>query len=98
MSDEQHTSLFEPTPADDEQRRPAARERPADPAGTKPRHDPASLLPESPEPLLRPRDEEPPGEVDENAAEDSAPVAVPASPAPHAARFQFFYGILIGIA
>ena len=31
--------------AEREDRRPGARERPADPAGTRPRHEPESLLP-----------------------------------------------------
>jgi hypothetical protein len=97
MSDQPRNSLFEPTPEPDEaELRPALRERPEDPAGTKPRHDPSALLPESHEPLLRPRTERAPGEVDENEADDGAPLV--AEPPPHAARFQFVYGILIGIA
>jgi hypothetical protein len=101
MSDEPHNSLFEPTPDSDEaEMRPALRERPEDPAGTKPRHDPSALLPESHEPLLQPRTERAPGEVDENAAEDGAPATATAAAAaaPHAARFQFVYGVLIGVA
>jgi len=100
MTDEPHNSLFEPTPEPDEaELRPALRERPEDPAGTKPRHDPSALLPESHEPLLRPRTERAPGEDDENAAEQSGSAAIAASePAPHAARFQFVYGVLIGVA
>jgi hypothetical protein len=76
------------------------RERPEDPAGTKPRHDPQALLPHEREPLLTaaqeregvPEPESPPEPVEEPA------VAVPAGHAPHAARFQFVYGILIGVA
>jgi hypothetical protein len=100
MSDEPHNSLFEPTPEPDEaEMRPALRERPEDPAGTRPRHDPSALLPESHEPLLRPRAERAPGEVDENEPEDRAAVVAAAEAAPpHAARFQFVYGILIGVA
>jgi hypothetical protein len=98
MSDEPRNSLFEPTPEEDEaELRPALRDRPEDPAGTKPRHDPSALLPESHEPLLRPRAERAPGDVDENAAQEGAPVVVADAP-PHAARFQFVYGILIGVA
>jgi hypothetical protein len=100
MTDEPRTSLFEPTPEDDEaNRRPALQDRPEDPAGTKPRHDPEKLLPKTHEPLLGPATGPVPGEVDENAPEpdERAPV-VPVEPPPHAARFQFFYGILIGVA
>jgi hypothetical protein len=101
MSDEPHNSLFDPTPEprDDPELRPALRDRPEDPAGTKPRHDPAALLPESHEPLLRPRVEHEHGQ-DENAMEDEGPPAVGAgaAPPPHAARFQFVYGVLIGVA
>ena len=102
MTDEPRQSLFEPTPEDDEaELRPALRDRPEDPAGTKPRHDPDALLPKTHEPLLLPAVDRAPGDVDENAIEEGDvpdPAAVPAGPAPHAARFQFFYGILIGIA
>jgi hypothetical protein len=101
MTDEPHTSLFEPTPEDDEaELRPALRERPEDPAGTKPRHDPSALLPETQEPLLRPRAERLPGDVDEDEADDRAAAAAPiaaSEPPPHAARFQFVYGVLIGV-
>jgi hypothetical protein len=80
---------------------PEARERPEDPAGTKPRHDPEALLPHERESLLAasqthedfaPAQDAPPEPVDEPAP------TVPAGHAPHAARFQFVYGILIGVA
>jgi hypothetical protein len=94
MTDE-HQSLFEPTPdPPDPRQRPIARERPEDPAGTKPRHDPSALLPESHEPLLRRRAEAAPEPIEDEADDAIAPVAVP----PHSARFQFVYGILIGVA
>ena len=91
--------------------RPPAHERPPDPAGTRPRHDPASLLPS------RPRGETGEG-VDSDAIEDSeappaadrdpdllperrpwggsvGPVAAPASP--FAPRFHFLFGALAAI-
>jgi hypothetical protein len=91
--------------------RPNARERPPDPAGTRPRHDPASLLP------ARPGD--PAGEaVDSDAVEEPEPPAsadpdadllperhagagalgAPAAPvAPFAPRFHFFFGALAAV-
>jgi hypothetical protein len=77
-----------------------ARERPEDPVGTKPRHDPEELLPHERELLLTA------SQAHENAAQpEDAPrdpveepaVAVSGAQAPHAARFQFVYGILIGV-
>jgi hypothetical protein len=96
MSEEPRQSLFEPT-ADDTAAdlRPIARERPKDPAGTKPRHDPSTLLPESHEPLLRRRADADAGQ--DPIGDDDAPIA-PTVVSPHSARFQFFYGILIGVA
>jgi len=88
---------------------PDARERPEDPAGTKPRHDPDTLLPHERESLLTasqapyeetppPRPEAPEG-MPEAAAEAGDEVIAPVGgTAPHAARFQFVYGILIGVA
>jgi hypothetical protein len=79
---------------------PEARERPEDPAGTKPRHDPDTLLPHASESLLtvaQERADEREAESPPEAVEEPA-VAVPAGHAPHAARFQFVYGILIGVA
>jgi hypothetical protein len=99
MTDEPHTSLFEPTPEEDDETelRPALRQRPEDPAGTKPRHDPSALLPESHEPLLRPREEQASGDADEKATTDGAQAVATAGAPPHAARFQFVYGVLIGV-
>jgi hypothetical protein len=95
MTEEPKHSLFEPTPEEAEgDLRPVARERPEDPAGTKPRHDPSALLPESHEPLLRNRPEAAPGPTDDDADGPLAPTVAP----PHSARFQFVYGILIGVA
>lgn len=100
MSDEPRNSLFDPTPdpGDEAATRPALQDRPEDPAGTKPRHDPAALLPETHEPLLRPREHTSAAdELHQNAIEQGE-VPVAATPPPHAARFQFVYGILIGVA
>jgi hypothetical protein len=82
-----------------EKNAPDARERPEDPVGTKPRHDPEELLPHERESLLTA------SQAREAAAEDPPPVdhadepaaPVPTAQAPHAARFQFVYGILIGV-
>jgi hypothetical protein len=95
MSEEPRHSLFEPTPEEpDSGGRPVARERPEDPAGTKPRHDPSALLPKSHEPLLRPRSDAGPEPIEDDANGTIGPIAAP----PHSARFQFVYGILIGVA
>jgi hypothetical protein len=105
MSDRPKPSLFQPTPDEsDDDLRPDARERPEDPAGTKPRHDPSTLLPESQEPLLRPRADVVSDAFDEDLLPER--VTAPGAPAlaeeapepPHSARFQFVYGILIGVA
>ncbi|MDX6656626.1 MAG: hypothetical protein QOH62_1419 [Solirubrobacteraceae bacterium] len=97
MSEEPRQSLFEPTLEDTEaELRPIARERPEDPAGTKPRHDPSALLPESHEPLLRQRANADAG-LDPIDDDDDAPIPPTVVP-PHSARFQFVYGILIGVA
>jgi hypothetical protein len=81
--------------------RPDPRARPEDPVGTKPRHDPGALLPHEREPLLADRaraaaDDEPAAEPEELATEAS-PELVAAGTPPHAARFQFVYGVLIGV-
>jgi hypothetical protein len=81
--------------------RPDPRARPEDPVGTKPRHDPGALLPHEREPLLADRTgavdtEQPPAEPEELATEAS-PELVAAGTPPHAARFQFVYGVLIGV-
>jgi hypothetical protein len=80
---------------------PDARERPEDPAGTRPRHDPETLLPHECESLLTasqtPYEDAPGPEAPET--EPDEPAHAPAGAhAPHAARFQFVYGILIGVA
>jgi hypothetical protein len=85
-----------------------ARERPPDPAGTRPRHDPRELLPASREPLLTADVE---GSVVEEAPPTAADALLPARPdaagppalasadaaAPHAPRFQFLTGALLAI-
>jgi hypothetical protein len=81
--------------------RPDPRARPEDPVGTKPRHDPGALLPHEREPLLADRTgavdtEQPPAEPEELATE-ATPELVAAGTPPHAARFQFVYGVLIGV-
>lgn len=88
---------------------PDPRERPADPAGTKPRHDPESLLPAS-RPVLPARD---PDVVDAEAVEDGDRDLLPERRArsgglggrreprvhsPHAPRFQFLTGALLAVA
>lgn len=90
----------------DERHSPDPRERPDDPAGTKPKVDTASLVPATPEPLLPP----PPPDVDSTAVEDEPDllperIAAAASPAalgagidpPEAPRFQFLLGALFAL-
>jgi hypothetical protein len=82
--------------------------RPWDPAGTQPKHDPESLLPERREPLLPPDaevvesdavDEDGGDLLPERRAGAGAPaVALPRAEAPHAARFQFVTGALVALA
>jgi hypothetical protein len=103
-------SLFDDERRDEDRpdgSRPDPRERPEDPAGTKPRHDPEALLPHTREPLLTAHSEvtadaleDTPPAGPEKVEADPEPVAAAAidGPPPHAARFQFFYGILIGVA
>ena len=97
-------SLFDDDRHEDGQDKnvPDARERPEDPAGTKPRHDPETLLPHERESLLtasqaRESLAAQPETVREPIEEEPAATTLDA-PAPHAARFQFVYGILIGVA
>jgi hypothetical protein len=101
-------SLFDDDRRDEdlpEGSRPDPRERPEDPAGTKPRHDPEALLPHHRESLLAGEARTgvgPAADVVSEPAPEAEPeredaAAVPAGPAPHAARFQFVYGILIGV-
>jgi hypothetical protein len=80
---------------------------PWDPAGTRPKYDPASLLPATTEPLLPPDAEV----VDSNAVDEDqdgdllperrraggAAVPAAASPSPYAPRFQFLTGALVAI-
>jgi hypothetical protein len=82
--------------------------RPWDPAGTQPKHDPASLLPESSEPLLPPDAEI----VESDAVDDEdddrdllperhraagAPAVAAAGPSTYAPRFQFMTGALVAV-
>ena len=80
--------------------------RPWDPAGTQPKHDPASLLPESSEPLLPPdADVVESDAIDEDDDRDLLPQrhqgagapAVAAGPSPYAPRFQFMTGALVAV-
>jgi len=85
------------------------RERPPDPAGTRPRHDPESLLPATREPLLT--DDVVDSEVVDEREEDrgdllparrrpgmpAEPVA-PARHSPYAPRFHFLTGALMAVA
>src|SRR6185312_1197489 len=81
--------------------------RPWDPAGTQPKHDPASLLPESSEPLLPPDadvvesdaiDEEPDGDLlPERHRAAGAPATAAAGPSEYAPRFQFMTGALVAV-
>ncbi len=77
------------------------RDRPADPAGTQPRHDPAALLPAAREPDV----------VESTAVEDHGDLLPERSAAggvgaprparvhsPHAPRFQFLTGALLAVA
>ncbi len=80
--------------------------RPWDPAGTQPKHDPASLLPESSEPLLPPDAEVVESDaIDEDDDRDLLPErhqgagapAVAAGPSAYAPRFQFMTGALVAV-
>ena len=85
------------------------RERPPDPAGTRPRHDPDSLLPATSEPLIA--DDVVDADVVDERAEDrgdllparrrpGAPIE-PVAPARHsqyAPRFHFLTGALVAVA
>ena len=81
--------------------------RPWDPAGTQPKHDPASLLPESSEPLLPPDaevvesdaiDEEHDGDLlPERHQAAGAPAVAAAGSSEYAPRFQFMTGALVAI-
>ena len=80
--------------------------RPWDPAGTQPKHDPASLLPESSEPLLPPDAEVVESDaIDDDPDRDLLPErhraagapAVAAGPSEYAPRFQFMTGALVAV-
>jgi hypothetical protein len=81
--------------------------RPWDPAGTQPKHDPASLLPESTEPLLPPDaevvesdalDEDHDGDLlPERHRPAGAPATAAVGPSPYAPRFQFMTGALVAV-
>jgi hypothetical protein len=81
--------------------------RPWDPAGTQPKHDPDSLLPERREPLLPPDaevvesdavDEDGGDLLPERRRDGGAPaVAVPRAHSPFAPRFQFLTGALVAV-
>jgi hypothetical protein len=81
--------------------------RPWDPAGTQPKHDPQSLLPDTPEPLLPPEAEV----VESDAVEDGeqgdllperraaagAPAVAAAKHSNYSPRFQFLTGALVAV-
>jgi hypothetical protein len=80
--------------------------RPWDPAGTQPKHDPASLLPTSGEPLLPPDadvvesdaiDEEHDGDLLPERHHAAGAPAVAAGPSEYAPRFQFMTGALVAV-
>jgi hypothetical protein len=96
-------SLFDDERRDEgpDKNQPSPRERPEDPAGTKPRHDPEALLPHTRESLLvasQAAGDAPEPEPQPEPVEEEPAARAPSGHAPHAARFQFFYGILIGVA
>jgi hypothetical protein len=83
-------------------------ERPWDPAGTQPKHDPASLLPESSEPLLPPDaevvesdaiDEDHDGDLlpERHRAAGSPATAAAGGSSSYAPRFQFLTGALVAV-
>jgi hypothetical protein len=91
-----------------EDRRPGARERPPDPAGTRPRHDPSSLLPartaahppEDPDVVDSSVVEEGDGHGDllpERRARGGAVGATAQREAPFAPRFHFLFGALAAL-
>ena len=81
--------------------------RPWDPAGTQPKHDPASLLPESSEPLLPPDadvvesdaiDDDPDRDLlPERHRAAGAPAVAATGPSEYAPRFQFMTGALVAV-
>jgi hypothetical protein len=87
---------------DDQQQPP-----PWDPAGTRPKHDPESLLPVAADPLLPPEaevvdvsavDEDEPGDLLPERRQAGGPAAVaPAKHSAYAPRFQFLTGALVAV-
>jgi hypothetical protein len=84
----------------------ALSKRPWDPAGTQPKHDPASLLPESSEPLLPPDaevvesdaiDDDPDRDLLPQRHQAAGAPAVAAGPSEYAPRFQFMTGALVAV-
>jgi hypothetical protein len=81
--------------------------RPWDPAGTQPKHDPSSLLPDTPEPLLPPEAEVVESDaVDEDGERDllpqrrtagGAPAVAAARRSSYSPRFQFLTGALVAV-
>jgi len=80
--------------------------RPWDPAGTQAKHDPASLLPDTPEPLLPPDaevvesdavDEDGGDLLPERRSAGGAPAVAAARRSHYAPRFQFLTGALLAV-
>jgi hypothetical protein len=80
--------------------------RPWDPAGTQPKHDPASLLPQAGAPLLPPDaevvesdaiDEDGGDLLPERRRRAGAPAVAAAGRSPYAPRFQFMTGALVAV-
>jgi hypothetical protein len=79
--------------------------RPWDPAGTQPKHDPETLLPDTPEPLLPPEAEVVESDaVDEDGSDllpqrrtAAAAAVAPAKRSTYSPRFQFLTGALVAV-
>jgi hypothetical protein len=80
-------------------------QRPWDPAGTQPKHDPETLLPDTPEPLLPPEAEVVESDaVDEDGSDllpqrrtAAAAAVAPAKRSTYSPRFQFLTGALVAV-
>jgi hypothetical protein len=80
-------------------------QRPWDPAGTQPKHDPETLLPDTPEPLLPPEAEVVESDaVDEDSGDllpqrrtAAAAAVAPAKRSTYSPRFQFLTGALVAV-
>jgi hypothetical protein len=80
-------------------------QRPWDPAGTQPKHDPETLLPDTPEPLLPPEAEVVESDaVDEDGGDllpqrrtAAAAAVAPAKRSTYSPRFQFLTGALVAV-